>query len=522
MKKSFEQFYQEEYNMQRVSELAQQKLAAKLFSRPTPKPMRRWCSTLFSWPTVLVGSGALAIIVFGIYFSRQSLQPVQTALNTVTHELVDPKVALAESLEYTFGKDSFVQSFGLGDPNEFRYRKIVFTGNGKHPPSGWRPPAEGSVPENMTDSWVSYTQKITFDLWQYKGSARLDGMNSISDNMANPETHHLFISQADQRSCSSDTLNQDKTIKVRCPNLTADLKQQVDNYLQNGALVPFSKNIDSNWVVQAEAEPGVRQVDLADRVLNYQTVQVRFATNTPIGKTKIAYYSPSNMGGSDTLYNTSTYPGYYRNRKEGDVYWHSTSEDQGMSSEGVFYIQFIESSRATPIYEYHAADQSLTAIDYATLEQHFQATIGQHNFMKGLYQSLLMPALYLMQYQQDLAAPLEQASELKVNHATTRLRFELPDSYYANVNIGFGGMPDEPEYIDVWFDSQSNQIVAYNLLNAQKEVMSGVEIQEDYVVKDISPEQFFSYDYWKQAVGLKDENITDEPFIMKLPENMGG
>ncbi len=526
MKHYIQQHHDIELTQQSTNLELEQNLAGQIF---TEKPKRSWLVG-WPWPIGLSLMGTAAV-VGAMYITHNNVLPVQTAINNVTHELVDPKMALAESLEYTFGKDSFVQSFGLGNPNEFRYRKIVVTA-----PHQRRMPLTGNTVdqgtvyrddeyEKLRQQWPEYTFSATLDVWAYQGSARLDEVNFASDQPDRKYYNHDFISQFDQRYCYSEIgIDQGDKITERCPTISTEAKQRTENYLQAAALVPFSKNIDKDFALKAETEPSVRTVDLTDHVLNYPTVNVRFATKEPIqSNTKIAYYSQSNIGGSDQLYNDSTYSGYYRNKLEGDLYWHSTSEDQGLDSTGVFYIQFIEGSRATPIYEYHAADHSLTPLDYDTFVQHVQTTILQENFMQGLYQSYLMPALYLMKHFDDLGEPLEQANELKNDHATTRLRFQLPDSYYAEVNSGFGDdMPSDSEYIDVWFDSQANQIIAYNLLDKNMEMISSVEIQENDVVTAIPPEQFFSFEYWKQAVGLKDEHITDEPLIMKRSENSGG
>ncbi len=116
MKKSFAQFYQQEYATQMVPELAQQKISTKLFGNGATVSKSKW-ETIFSLPTLLVSTGALAIVVLGVYFSRQSLQPVQTALNNVKHELVDPKAALAQAIDNTFD---------FSNDTQFRYQKIRF------------------------------------------------------------------------------------------------------------------------------------------------------------------------------------------------------------------------------------------------------------------------------------------------------------------------------------------------------------------------------------------------------------
>lgn len=460
MKKSFNTYYKEKFETQPTSDRLFRQLHQQLFQQPKTTVVERWRSFI---PRTL-GLGVLSLAIISLIYLVQN--------NVV--DTFDPKVALAQSLDNTFGAGLLLQSFGLGNPDEFRYRKMIV-----------QVPHQLPRPEyiSATEEATEYTFTTELELWEYQGSARAD----IASFDYSGETHYsYYLSNIDQQRCISEQLTSQADRTIECQSQQRFVKEQLQDFKKHSTFVP---NVDSNWVKAIEVTP---------------TLQLRWATTDPIGDTVIAYTGSSRLQPPQNLYDIPNDLVDYMNRSEGNLYWHSTQIRPDVIGDGVFYIQFINGERATPIYEYRPTQQDLIMTDYLTLLQNLKDTTLQKSFTGGIYQTYLIPILFLQQHLDQLADPIVQETTMQDGQRVMRLRFVLPESYAETVYGGEGMSRPlvRPHSLEVSFNATTNEVLSYSLLDQNQVVMQEVKLSENKIITEVTPETFFTVQYWRAALEL--------------------
>ena len=124
--------------------------------------------------------------------------------------------------------------------------------------------------------------------------------------------------------------------------------------------------------------------------------------------------------------------------------------------------------------------------------------------MQGEYESVLQPTLYMMKHPEEFTEPIQVwEDEIKNDIHLTHMRFELPKHFYAEANQwNFMGARTNIKYIDIWYEPYEKKIVAYSILDKDLQSVIDVSIQDE-IVQGISPETFFSSEYWKTDIQNK-------------------
>lgn len=133
------------------------------------------------------------------------------------------------------------------------------------------------------------------------------------------------------------------------------------------------------------------------------------------------------------------------------------------------------------------------------------------------YRNRFSNALFVRDHMRYLDEPTNLDIEYQ-GQAAKKITYQLPSSLQFPEPELIGVNITTAQFIVLVMDQK---IVEYTLFSGGT-VAEHVTVLEDKIITNQDPNQFFSVDYWKQAVGLKDENITDEPLKMERPAEIGG
>ena len=483
----FHKIHQEELEKQEVNAQLQRQLAQQLFhSKHTVSSSCDIKKSRFSWKffsTVARGMSVVVLVAFAVLYNSKSPESSSNLFANI--QIIDPKVALAESLKNTFGTESFSKTFGLGDQHTFRHRRYVI--NVRHMDSDQ---AFEEIPAFMR------TKQETIDVWGYEGNMRKDREIILEDGKGNEKTRNdsLLVALFEHQFCTTQTPYESAVSSSTC--------QDIDTYVEdvvrfNVSVMDMTSKIDESLIIDVETEPFYDEH-------NGKSVRLRWATQEPLKNAALStMYFPDGGGGAD-IFNYKKNNDFFTNLLIDEKYWHGypvTLRLENTEEKLYFQIKHKRTGIGSSIYEYTYETNTTRPISYEEYVQKYKESVSQFFFLQGSYDQILQPALYMMKYPEEFREPSVISENEQIQGVpATRMRFQLTERFNIEANtwdlIPF--TTQQPTWMDIWYSPLEQRIVQYTIYDEHEQPMIDVFIAADEVVHDVMPETFFSTELWKK------------------------
>ncbi len=185
--------------------------------------------------------------------------------------------------------------------------------------------------------------------------------------------------------------------------------------------------------------------------------------------------------------------------------------DEEHTPSSTVQVQLEKKQKYSPVFELHLktnavtqmTDQELEQAQAAAREKFKQEMETGDDMMDEIYEDFTMIAQMILD---NVQAPIKEYQEERYGRQVQVLQYGLPQMITDEEDVEWDDIDelyDGAETIEYVIDVEDQRMIAFTMFDASGAAMQSAALEEDTIIDDIQPEEFFTVEYWKNDIAQK-------------------